>query len=65
MATTTTETYKVGTLVVDIFDGKDKKLIWRGVSSETLSDKSDKNIKKLDKEAAKMFHHFPPNMSKG
>src|SRR5258708_16905011 len=29
-ATTTVETYKVGTLVVDLFDVSTKKLIWRG-----------------------------------
>jgi hypothetical protein len=59
-ATTTEETYKVGTLVVDLFDSNTKKLIWRGSSSDTLSDKSDKNIKNLDKGVDKMFDHFPP-----
>jgi hypothetical protein len=63
-ATTTTETYKVGTLVVDLFDTKTKQLIWRGSSSETLSNNSDKNIKNLDKGAEKMFKHFPPGSSK-
>lgn len=59
-ATTTVDTYKVGTLVVDLFDAKTKKLIWRGSASDTLSDKSDKNIKNLDKGVQKMFDHFPP-----
>jgi hypothetical protein len=59
-ATTTTETYQVGTLVVDLFDAKSKSLIWRGSASDTLSDKSDKNIKNLDKGVQKMFDHFPP-----
>ena len=63
-ATTTTETYKVGTLVVDLFDTKTKQLIWRGTSSNTLSNNSDKNIKNLDKGADKMFKHFPPGSSK-
>ena len=63
-ATTTTETYKVGTLVVDLFDTKTKKLVWRGSSSDTLSNNSDKNIKNLDKGAEKMFKHFPPGSSK-
>ena len=63
-ATTTTETYKVGTLVVDLFDTKTKQLIWRGSSSDTLSNNSDKNIKNLDKGAEKMFKHFPPGSSK-
>ena len=63
-ATTTTENYKFGTLVVDLFDGNTKKLIWRGSSTDTLSDKSDKNIKTLDKGVQKMFDHFPPGPKK-
>src|SRR3984957_1164062 len=59
-ATTTTETYKVGTVVVDLFDTKTKQLIWRGSSSDTLSSNSDKNIKNLDKGVDKMFKKFPP-----
>jgi hypothetical protein len=64
-ATTTEETYKVGTLVVDLFDANTKKLIWRGSSSDTLSDKSDKNIKNLNKGVEKMFDRFPPDTRKG
>jgi len=63
-STTTVETYKVGTLVVDLFDSHSKQLIWRGSSSDTLSDKSDKNIKNLDKGVQKMFDHFPPDAKK-
>ena len=63
-ATTTTETYKVGTLVVDLFDTKTKNLIWRGSASDTLSNNSDKNIKNLDKGVQKMFEHFPPGAAK-
>ena len=59
-ATTTVDTYKVGTLIVDLFDAKTKKLIWRGSASDTLSSKSDKNIENLDKGVQKMFDHFPP-----
>jgi hypothetical protein len=59
-ATTTTETYKVGTLVVDLFDTQSKALIWRGSASDTISNSSDKNITNLNKGVAKMFKHFPP-----
>jgi hypothetical protein len=45
-ATTTTDTYKVGTLVVDLFDANSKKLVWRGSASDTLSDKSEKKYRK-------------------
>jgi hypothetical protein len=59
-STTTVDTYKVGTLVVDLFDAKTKTLVWRGSASDTLSNSSDKNIKNLDKGVQKMFQHFPP-----
>jgi Domain of unknown function (DUF4136) len=59
-ATTTVETYKVGTLVIDLFDAKTENLIWRSSSSDTLSDKAEKNTKNLDKGVDKMFQHFPP-----
>jgi hypothetical protein len=62
-ATTTTDTYKVGTVVVDLFDTKTKQLIWRGSESDTLSNNSDKNIKNLDKGVQKMFKKFPPGSS--
>ena len=58
--TTTEETYTVGTLVIDLFDTNTKMLVWRGSASDTLSAKSDNNIKNLDKDVKKMFDHFPP-----
>ena len=60
---TTTEAvnYPVGSLVLDLYDAHSHQLIWRGVSSESLSDKPEKNEKKLDKAVDKMFDHFPPH----
>ena len=63
-ATTTTDTYKVGTVIVDLFDSKTKQLVWRSSASDTLSNNSDKNIKSLDKNVQKMFQHFPPQPKK-
>lgn len=60
-ATTTQDTYRVGTLVVDVFDSKTKSLVWRGSLSGVLSDKSNKNIKNLDKGVMKLFARFPPS----
>jgi hypothetical protein len=59
-ATTTTSEYLVGTLVVDIFDAKTKALLFRGTASDEISDKPEKNIKKVEKASAKMFKDFPP-----
>lgn len=58
--TTQVENYPVGSLVLDFYDARAKKLIWRGVSSEALSDNPEKNEKKLDKAVDKMLEHFPP-----
>jgi len=63
-ATTTTDTYLVGTLIIDLFDTKSKKLLWRGSSSDALSNNSDKNIRNLDKGVEKLFKNFPPGSSK-
>jgi hypothetical protein len=63
-ATTSTENYKVGTLIVDLFDTNTKQLLWRGSASDTLSNKSEKNIDNLDKGVEKMFKKFPPEASK-
>jgi len=59
-ATTTVTTYRIGTLVLDMYDANSKNLVWRGWSSDTLSDKPEKNEDKLNKSVNKMFEHFPP-----
>jgi hypothetical protein len=63
-ATTTEQDYKVGTLVVDLYDAKTKQLIWRGSAQDTVSDNAAKNEKNLDKGVAKMFKPFPPGSAK-
>jgi len=59
-ATTTTSEYLVGTLVVDIYDAKTKALMYRGTATDELSDKPEKNAKKLQKASDKLFKDFPP-----
>jgi hypothetical protein len=60
VATTTVSDTPIGTLVVDIFDAPTKKLIWRAVATETLSDKPEKNEKKMEKAVEEMLKDFPP-----
>jgi hypothetical protein len=62
-ATTYEDTYQVGTLIVDMFDSRTKKLIWRGSATDVLSSKPDKNVKDLEKSVDKMFERFPPRRS--
>ena len=59
-ATTTVDEYLVGTLVVDIFNAKSKQLVYRGTATDELSDKPEKNAKKLAKASDKLFKDFPP-----
>ena len=65
MSTTTVNTVHVGTEVVDIFDAKNKKLVFRGTAQDQLCDKPEKNEKKLEKAAEKMFKDFPPKPKAG
>jgi len=58
--TTNVVNYRVGELVVDLYDQHSQRLVWRGTSSDTLSDKPEKNEEKLDKAVKKMFDKFPP-----
>jgi hypothetical protein len=58
-ATTTTVHQPVGNLVIDIFTTADKKLVWRGIIERNISNNSEKNIKELDKDIAKLFKDFP------
>lgn len=58
------ESIPVGTLHVDIFDARTKKVIWHGDASDTLTQKPDKNEKKLEKEVAELFKKFPPPAKK-
>jgi hypothetical protein len=63
-ATTSVSDYRVGTLVLDIFDAKTKSLVFRGTASGELSDKPEKNQKKLNKVFEKMLKNFPPTLGK-
>ncbi|MCU1306592.1 MAG: putative lipoprotein [Acidobacteriaceae bacterium] len=63
-STTTVDNYKVGTLVLDMVDSQTQKMVWRGSASDALSNKSDKNIKNLDKGVQKMLKNFPPGEPK-
>jgi Domain of unknown function (DUF4136) len=51
---TTVENYRVGTLVVDMYDAGNKQLIWRGTSTDTLSNNIEHNEKNLDKAVDKI-----------
>lgn len=64
ISTTTVQKIPIGQLIVDMADVKNKDFIWRGTASDTLSDKPEKNQKKLAKALTKMFKNFPPTPGK-
>jgi hypothetical protein len=54
-----------GTLVVDMWDGKTKKLIWRGTIAEPPSVTADKEAdQKMDKAVGQVLGQFPPKFKK-
>ncbi len=50
-----------GTLVIDLVDASSGQVIWRAVSSGSVSGPLNKNLKKLDKLIRKMLKRFPPD----
>ena len=61
-ATTTVSTYdyQVGTLVCDVFDHTDKKLIWEGIASRTLDSGGKSNQEeRIQKGVAKLMMEYP------
>ena len=58
--TTTVVDKPVGSLVIDIFDGQSKNLMFRGIATNDVSKNADKNTHNIDKDIDKMFDHFPP-----
>jgi hypothetical protein len=40
--------YEEGTLVVDAYDSKEKKLVWRGMGTVTVKDKPEKQVKQVE-----------------
>jgi hypothetical protein len=59
-ATTFVNDYKVGTLVVDIFDAKTKQAIWHGNASDVMSNNATKNAQATEQAIDKLFSNFPP-----
>jgi len=60
-AQTRVNTYVEGTMVIDLFDAKTKKLVWRGIGTDSVSSDPKKNADKIQKAAEKMFKKkFPP-----
>ena len=48
-ASTTVTTYQRGTLIIDVLDAREKKLIWRGTAEGIVPEKPEKEARKIEK----------------
>lgn len=62
MASATSSTISIGTLVLDMYDPSSKQLVWTGHATKTIDPKGsqEKNEKNLNKAMAKLLKNFPP-----
>ena len=60
MTTSTTReyTYTEGTLIIDAYDAKEKKMVWRGSGTVTVKAKPDKQIRQVDKILTKLGNRW-------
>lgn len=63
MASATSSTIDIGSLVVDMYDPTTKQLVWTGTVTKSMdpSSNQEKNQKNLDKAVAKLFKSYPPH----
>ena len=63
--TGSTSTIYIGQLGVDMYDAKNKDLVWRGRASKTINPKAkpDKQEKNIKKAVAKLMKNYPPKQS--
>jgi hypothetical protein len=48
-----------GTLIVSLYDAKQKSLVWRGMGQDTLGNNGNKNQQMVQKAVTKMFQQYP------
>jgi len=62
MATASSSTISIGTLVLDMYDPSTKQLVWTGNATKTIdpSSNQEKNQKSLDKAMQKLLKNYPP-----
>lgn len=58
--TTNTAVVHKGQLVVDLIDAERKKLAWRGIATQKLSDQQMKLVEQVNTAVEKLFAKYPP-----
>ena len=59
--TVNVQNISVGTLMLDMVDSAGKKLVWRGIATDSIPKKAQKVEKKIYKAVDKLFRHYPPD----
>lgn len=59
-ADTVVTTFREGTLIVNVLDGRSRRPVWRGVAHETLRRNPAENEKLAADAISRMFSAFPP-----
>jgi hypothetical protein len=60
----TVQDIPVDTLVLDMYDTKTHKLLWRGTVTEPVAKSTDKNDQLADKAITELVNRYPPKFSK-
>ena len=58
-STTTVQHYRVGTLVLDLYNSQNKRLVWRGIAKSGLSNHADTNTERVNAAIDKMLDDYP------
>ncbi|HWW85041.1 MAG TPA: DUF4136 domain-containing protein [Vicinamibacterales bacterium] len=64
-AATCRDPFKVGSVLVDMFDAATKQLIWRGAVSDALTRNAEQKPSITREAITKLFHRFPPGHEVG
>lgn len=51
--------YVVGTLIIDIYDAKEKKLVWESIAKGTINEKTKGRERRIQSTAGKMMIKYP------
>ena len=60
LSTTTMQTIRLGTLVIDMTDPRQNQLVFEGLNTAEISSKPEKNSTRLQKGVNEIFERYPP-----
>ncbi len=66
MMTKATNTFDVGSIALDMYDASSKRLVWRGVVSQAIRERTNPNrrLKDMANAAQKLLKNYPPKVKK-